>query len=74
MKDKSKKSSEANDESRPGQVADAKQGKYSDGHPHVLQLTPLASLQSDLQVLWNPANNSVADHNVIFQLQLNLVW
>ena len=41
---------------------------------YVLQLTPLASLQPDLQVIWNPANNPDADHNVIFQLQLNLVW
>ena len=40
---------------------------------YVLQLTPLASLQPDLQVVWDPANNP-ADHNFIFQLQLNLTW
>ncbi len=41
---------------------------------YVLQITPLASIQPDLQVIWNPANNPGADHNVIFQLQLNLTW
>ena len=40
---------------------------------YVLQLTPLATLQPDLQVIWNPANNPNADHNIIFQLQLNLM-
>ena len=40
---------------------------------YVLQLTPMASLQPDLQVIWNPAD-STADHNIIFQLQLNLTW
>jgi hypothetical protein len=35
---------------------------------------PMASLQPDLQVIWNMANNPNADHNLIFQLQLNLVW
>jgi porin len=40
---------------------------------YVLQLTPLASLQPDLQVVWNPVDNT-ADHNIIFQLQLNLSW
>ena len=39
-----------------------------------LQLTPLASIQPDLQVLWNPANNPRAERNVIFQLQLNPTW
>jgi porin len=41
---------------------------------YVLQLTPLASLQPDFQVLWNPANNPSADHSFVFQLQLNLTW
>ena len=41
---------------------------------YVLQLTPLASIQPDLQVIWNPADNSKADQNIIFQLQLNLTW
>jgi hypothetical protein len=41
---------------------------------YVLQLTPLASLQPDFQVLWNPANNPGAERNFIFQLQLNLTW
>jgi carbohydrate-selective porin OprB len=41
---------------------------------YVLQLTPLASVQPDLQMIWNPANNFSADRNLIFQLQLNLAW
>ena len=41
---------------------------------YVLQLTPLASVQPDLQMIWNPANNFSADRNIIFQLQLNLTW
>lgn len=41
---------------------------------YVLQLTPLASIQPDLQVIWNPADNGNADHNIIFQLQLNFAW
>jgi porin len=40
---------------------------------YVLQLTPLASIQPDLQIIWNSADNN-ADHNIIFQLQLNLSW
>jgi len=41
---------------------------------YVLQLTPMASIQPDLQVIWDPANNSRVDHCIIFQLQLNLTW
>jgi porin len=41
---------------------------------YVLQLTPMATLQPDLQVIWNPASNPDAQHNIIFQLQLNLTW
>jgi porin len=41
---------------------------------YVLQLTPLATIQPDLQVVWNPADNANASHNIIFQLQLNLTW
>ena len=52
----------------------AHDNEYGFEATYVLQLTPLVSLQPDLQVLWNPANNPAADHNVIFQLQLNLVW
>jgi len=40
----------------------------------VLQLTPMVSLQPDFQVIWNPAGNPNADHNLIAQLQLNLTW
>ena len=41
---------------------------------YVLQLTPTASVQPDFQCIWNPASNLAADHNLIFQLQLNLTW
>jgi hypothetical protein len=41
---------------------------------YVLQLTPFASIQPDLQAIWNPANNPNPDHNLIFQLQLSLTW
>lgn len=41
---------------------------------YVLQLTPLASLQPDLQVIANPVNNPNAGCAVVFQLQLNLTW
>jgi hypothetical protein len=37
-------------------------------------VNPLSTLQPDLQMTWNPANNPNADRNVIFQLQLNLTW
>lgn len=40
---------------------------------YVLQLTPLASIQPDFQVIWNAAN-SPAERNFVFQLQLNLTW
>jgi len=39
----------------------------------VLQLTPLVSLQPDLQMIWDPADNP-ARRNLIFQLQINLTW
>ncbi len=41
---------------------------------YVLQLTPLASLQPDLQVIANPVDNPNAGCAVVFQLQLNLTW
>jgi hypothetical protein len=52
----------------------AHSNEYGFETTYVLQLTPLATLQPDLQVIWNPANNPNADHNIIFQLQLNLMW
>ena len=39
---------------------------------YVLQITPFAKLQPDLQFVWNPANNPNADHALVFQLQLNV--
>ncbi|MFO1461948.1 MAG: carbohydrate porin [Verrucomicrobiota bacterium] len=39
---------------------------------YVLQLTPLITLEPDLQVLWNPATAPGAQRNIVFQLELNL--
>lgn len=52
----------------------AHSNEYGFETTYVLQLTPLASIQPDLQVIWNPADNGNAHHNIIFQLQLNLAW
>jgi len=41
---------------------------------YVLQLTPTAKLQPDVQVVWNPAHNPSASRAVIFQLQLDIAW
>jgi carbohydrate-selective porin OprB len=52
----------------------AHQNEYGFETTYVLQLTPLTSIQPDLQVVWDPAGNPNANANVIFQLQLNLTW
>jgi hypothetical protein len=61
--------------SQPSEVRQpaAHSNEYGFEVTYVLQLTPLASVQPDLQMIWNPANSFNADHN-IFQLQLNLAW
>ena len=41
---------------------------------YVLQLTPLAKLQPDFQVVWNPAYNPGANRAFVFQLQLDVAW
>ncbi len=41
---------------------------------YVLQLTPTAKLQPDLQVVWNRAHNPDSDAALVFQLQLDLAW
>lgn len=41
---------------------------------YVFNLTPLARLQPDLQVVWNPSFHTAADRAVVFQLQLDLSW
>jgi porin len=41
---------------------------------YVLQLTPTARLQPDVQVVWNPTYNPDASRAVIFQLQLDVNW
>jgi hypothetical protein len=62
--------------SRPSAVMQpvAHASEYGLEAMYVLQLTPLASLQPDVQVIWDPVNNPNAAHNVVFQLQMNLVW
>jgi len=41
---------------------------------YVLPLTPMAKLQPDLQVVWNPAFNPDVGPSLVFQLQLDLTW
>jgi hypothetical protein len=41
---------------------------------YVLQLTPMAKLQSDFQFVWDPAYNPGAGHAFVFQVQLALTW
>jgi porin len=41
---------------------------------YVLQLTPTAKLQPDLQVVWNRAYNPDPDAALVFQIQLDLAW
>jgi len=41
---------------------------------YVLQLTPFARLQPDLQVVLNPAYNPSASHALVFQLQFDVSW
>jgi carbohydrate-selective porin OprB len=41
---------------------------------YVLQLTSMAKLQSDFQVVWDPAYNPSASHAFVFQIQLALAW
>lgn len=41
---------------------------------YVLQLTPTAKLQPDLQVVWNPVANPDPGPALVFQLQLDLAW
>jgi porin len=62
--------------SRPSAALEpvAHKNEYGLEAGYVIQLTPLASLQPDVQVIWNPAGNPDAARNVVFQLQLNLVW
>lgn len=38
----------------------------------VLQLTPLITVEPDLQVLWNPATAPEIPRNIVFQLEFNL--
>jgi carbohydrate-selective porin OprB len=52
----------------------AHEDEYGFEATYVLQLTPLASIQPDFQIIWDPADNPNTARNLIFQLQLNLTW
>jgi len=54
--------------------AAAHQNEYVLETGYVLQLTPFARLQPDLQFVWNPANNPNANHALVFQLQFEVSW
>ena len=41
---------------------------------YVLQLTPMAKLQSDFQTIWDPAYNPGASRAFVFQVQLAFAW
>ena len=62
--------------SRPSAVMEpvAHRNEYGLEAMYRLQLTPLTSLQTDLQFIWNPAGNAAAERNTVFQLQLNCIW
>ena len=62
--------------SRPSALIEpvAHRNEYGLESMYVLQLTPLTSIQPDLQFIWNPAGNAAAEYNIVFQLQLNLTW
>ena len=62
--------------SRPSVVMEpvAHRNEYGLEAMYMLQLTPLASLQTDVQFIWNPAGNPAAERNLVFQLQLNFPW
>jgi carbohydrate-selective porin OprB len=57
-----------------GSAPVAHENEYALEAGYVLQLTPTAKLQPDIQVVWNPAYNSDAGPAVVFQLQLDLGW
>ena len=62
--------------SRPSVVMEpvAHRNEYGLEAMYMLQLTPLASLQTDVQFIWNPAGNAAAERNLVFQFQLNFPW
>jgi carbohydrate-selective porin OprB len=39
-----------------------------------LQLTPTATIQPDLQFVWDPINNPDGGPSTVFQIQLNIAW
>jgi carbohydrate-selective porin OprB len=41
---------------------------------YVLQLTPTAKLQPDLQVVWNSVHNPAPGPAIVVQLQLDFAW
>jgi porin len=50
------------------------QNEYAFEAGYVLQLTPTAKLQPDLQVVWNAAHNPDSSPALIAQVQLDLTW
>jgi len=52
----------------------AHQNEFGLEATYVLQLTPMAKLQSDFQVIWDPAYNPAASQAFVFQIQLELAW
>ena len=51
-----------------------RQDEYGLEFTYVLQLTETLTVQPDLQFVFDPVNNPVADANTIFTIQLNYVW
>ena len=54
-------------------AANVHQDEYALELTYVLQVTPTATLQPDVQVVWDPVL-STEDTEVVFQLSLNLRW
>ncbi len=50
------------------------ENEYGFEASYALQLTPLITVQPDVQVLWDPAYHPGTSCAVIFQLQMNLSW
>jgi hypothetical protein len=55
-------------------AAGAPENKFGLDAIYVLQLTPMANLQSDFQAIWDPAYNPGASHAFVFQIQLAPAW
>jgi hypothetical protein len=58
----------------PSNSTAASRNEYVLEAGYVLQLTPFAQLQPDLQAVWDPAYNPSASHALALQLQLVVAW